>query len=180
MPRLTALVLLAASACVPFAAAQAPAAQAPAAACAEPEHRQFDFWLGHWSVAVPGGKLASDSVIEPILGGCGISESFTGARGATSRSLNLYNRSLGAWEQFWIDSQGNRLQLRGGWRDGAMVMQTPEPVASGSSRRDRMTWTPNADGTVRQLWEVSADAGATWAVSFDGLYTRRDDAAVAP
>ena len=172
MPSLLAPLLL-------LAAAAAPATPAPSppVACAAPEHHQFDFWLGHWSVTVPGGKLASDSRIESVVGGCGVSESFTGARGATSRSLNLYNRDLGAWEQFWIDSQGNRLQLPGGLRDGAMVMQTPEPVASGSLRRDRITWTPNADGSVRQLWEVSADAGATWTVSFDGRYARRAVAA---
>ena len=175
MPRLPVLVLLAA-----VAGSPASAQTSSPGACASPEHRQFDFWLGHWSVTVPGGKLASDSVIEPIVGGCGVAESFTGARGATSRSLNLYNRQLGAWEQFWIDSQGNRLQLRGGLRDGAMVLETPTPVASGSLRRDRITWTPAADGSVRQLWEVSADAGATWTVSFDGRYTRRVEPAATP
>jgi len=171
MPRPIALVLLA----IAFAAPAA--AQSPPPNCDGPEHHQFDFWIGHWSVTSPGGKLASDSVIEAVAGGCGIAESFTGARGATSRSLNFYNRNLEAWEQFWIDSQGNRLQLRGGLHDGAMVLRTPEPVASGSTRRDRITWTANADGTVRQLWEVSADAGATWTVSFDGNYTRRAPAA---
>ena len=34
----------------------------------------------------------------------------------------------------------------------------------------RMTFTPNEDGTVRQLIEESADGGETFAVGFDGLY----------
>ena len=38
--------------------------------------------------------------------------------------------------------------------------------------RHRITWTPNDDGTVRQVWNVSTDGGATWKVVFDGTYTR--------
>ena len=38
------------------------------------------------------------------------------------------------------------------------------------SQRERITWTPNADGSVRQHWETSTDDGKTWKTSFDGLY----------
>ena len=34
----------------------------------------------------------------------------------------------------------------------------------------RITWSKNADGTVRQLWESSTDGGTTWTVAFDGTY----------
>ena len=34
------------------------------------------------------------------------------------------------------------------------------------------TWTPNPDGTVRQHWEISSDAGKSWTTAFDGLYRR--------
>jgi hypothetical protein len=40
----------------------------------------------------------------------------------------------------------------------------------------RITWTPVADGQVRQLWEASRDGGATWSVVFDGLYARMETA----
>ena len=94
------------------------------------------------------------------------------------RSLNLYNRELGQWEQFWVDSAGGRLVLRGGLRDGAMVMEgvAEKPDATtGIVRRDRVTWTPNADGSVRQLWESSVDGGKAWKVEFDGHYVRALD-----
>ena len=48
---------------------------------------------------------------------------------------------------------------------------TPDP-ATGLLGRERIAWTPNADGTVRQLWESSKDDGKTWTVSFDGLYRK--------
>jgi hypothetical protein len=40
-------------------------------------------------------------------------------------------------------------------------------------RLDRITWTPNADGTLRQLWDQSLDGGRSWTIVFDGIYTRK-------
>jgi hypothetical protein len=118
------------------------------------------------------GKVVGHSRITSAVAGCVIVEQWTGTGGSISQSLNLYNRNLGAWEQFWVDSQGNRLQLRGGLRDGAMVLETPAN-ADGSPlhRHDRITWTHDAEGRVRQVWDVSVDGGE-WAVQFDGQYTR--------
>ena len=138
--------------------------------CSAPENRQFDFWLGHWTVAA-NGQVAGESRIEAILDGCAVMESWTGASGNRGKSLNVYNRALGAWEQFWIDSAGDRLLLRGGMRDGAMVLDNVHEAGT-DARRERITWTALADGGVRQLWEMSMDGGATWKVEFDGLYTR--------
>jgi hypothetical protein len=39
--------------------------------------------------------------------------------------------------------------------------------------RHEITWTPRADGTVRQVWRVSRDAGQTWTTNFDGTYVRK-------
>jgi len=37
----------------------------------------------------------------------------------------------------------------------------------------RIAWSVNDDGSVRQLWESTADGGVTWTVQFDGKYVRR-------
>jgi hypothetical protein len=168
MPLLAYALLLAGA-----VAAPATPAPPPAPTCDAPEHRQFDFWLGEWSVVGQKvGKVVGQSRITSSVAGCVIVEQWTGTGGNTSQSLNLYNRSLGAWEQFWVDSQGNRLQLQGGLRDGAMVLETPpNPDGSARHRHDRITWSADAQGRVRQLWETSIDGG-DWAVQFDGLYSR--------
>jgi hypothetical protein len=154
----------------PVVLAQTASPPPPPPGCTAAENHQFDFWLGHWFVVGKAGKVAGDSRIEAILDGCGVRETWTGASGSNGTSLNLYNRSNGHWEQYWIDNAGNRLLLRGGLRDGAMVMESVE--ADGGPSTQRVTWTPNADGTVRQHWEASTDGGKTWATQFDGMYSR--------
>ena len=146
----------------------------PPPSCVSKEHRQFDFWLGQWTVTNAGGKHAGDSRIESILDGCVVLENWTGAKGSHGKSFNTYNSQTKEWEQYWVDNQGTRLYLRGGFSDGHMVLtgQQDQPnTQTGKTQRERITWTPNADGSVRQLWETSTDDGMTWAVSFDGLYT---------
>jgi hypothetical protein len=66
------------------------------------------------------------------------------------------------------------LELAGGLIDGRMVLASePRKLRDGRSVTNRITWTPNADGTVRQHWEQSFDAGQTWTTAFDGLYRRK-------
>jgi hypothetical protein len=138
--------------------------------CDGPEHRHFDFWAGEWSVQGKNGKHAGDNTITPILDGCALREEWSGASGYTGTSLNFYDRATGHWHQTWIANDGQPLFLEGALDDqGRMVMS--------SEGGDRITWTPNPDGTVRQLWERSADGGATWSVLFDGLYTRKETVA---
>jgi hypothetical protein len=40
------------------------------------------------------------------------------------------------------------------------------------TQRQRVRWTPNKDGSVEQKWETSDDGGASWQVSFLGIYRR--------
>ena len=52
-----------------------------------------------------------------------------------------------------------------------MVLDGKIRQSDGSDLKQRITWTANSDGTVRQLWE-SMDAKGRWSVAFDGLYTK--------
>lgn len=139
--------------------------------CTGPEHRQFDFWIGEWDVTA-GGKPAGRNTIERIAGGCGLQETWTSASGGDGRSLNAYVPQDGKWHQLWLGSGGLWMELIGGIRDGAMVMEGQTAGRNGAVIHQRITWTPRPDGRVRQLWEQSLDGGKTWRVGFDGLYTR--------
>jgi hypothetical protein len=64
------------------------------------------------------------------------------------------------------------LRLDGEYRDGRMQLSGRRISREGEIRH-RLTWSRIGTGKVRQLWESSADGGATWKVVFDGTYTRR-------
>lgn len=137
--------------------------------CASAQHRQFDFWLGDWTVT-SNGEVAGTNRIESIHGGCAIAEHWTSASGDFSgSSLNLYDQARGVWHQTWVDTTGTLLQLDGGMQDGRMIMSGVRPGPGGAELTHRITWTPNEDGTVHQHWE-SRGAEGSWATVFEGLY----------
>lgn len=148
------------------------AAQPPMPPPLPPESRQFDFWIGEWAVTTPDGQPAGTNKIEPIAGHAGLLENWTGAKGFSGKSLNAYHPARRQWQQFWVGSDGGVLELSGGLVDGRMVLTGAQDVR-GSHRLEKITWTPNADGTVRQHWEQSTDGGKTWTTAFDGLYRRQ-------
>jgi hypothetical protein len=171
-PRLAAVgAALVLGAAAPGAAAQTAGS---GQACQAVEHRQFDFWVGHWNVFVPSGKKAGESRIEAIADGCALLEQWSGAGGVSGQSLNIYDATDRHWHQTWVDNSGTLLMLTGGFVERSMVlsMHGPSPTDPGKTVQQRITWTPAADGSVRQLWESSADDGKTWTVLFDGRYVR--------
>jgi hypothetical protein len=140
-----------------------------------PVNHDFDFWLGQWNVTTPEGKPAGTSRIESVADGHGLLENWTGdpaSGGGNGKSLNCYNSANGKWQQFWIGSGGGLLELAGGLVDGQMVLSGSHHVR-GQALLERITWTPKADGSVRQLWEQSPDGGKTWQAVFDGLYRKK-------
>lgn len=143
-----------------------------AAPCEAPQYREFDFWLGTWQVHTPDGKLAGVNSITKEYKGCVLHERYDTGRGYSGESLNIYDAGRKVWHQSWVDTAGTLLLLEGGLRNGSMVLEGQTTGADARVTKHRITWTPNADGSVRQLWE-STDAAGRWAVAFDGRYTRK-------
>ena len=153
-----------------LAVAQGAAAQANGPpSCDSPEHRQFDFWVGSWEVVDTAGKVLGHNRITRALNDCVIREEWTSAGGMKGESFNIYRRATGTWHQTWVDGAGTLLLLDGAL-DGASMVLTG---ATGDGVEHRISYTPLDDGTVRQVWEMSRDKGATWSVSFHGIYRRQ-------
>ena len=133
-------------------------------ACTDAAHRQFDFWIGDWDVFTPDGKAAGRNQIASIAGGCGIEEQWIGAGGGSGRSLNAYDAAERRWRQFWVGGDGTVLQLAGSFAGNVMTLE---------NAGNRIRFTRNGDGTVRQVWDQSSDGGKTWKTVFDGKYVRR-------
>lgn len=140
--------------------------------CRAAEHRQLDFWVGNWDVTMRG-QPAGTNVVTLEEGGCLVHEHWIGAKGGTGQSFNFYDREDGKWHQVWVANTGNVLDLAGHYGDGTLTYLGERRQPDGTTLRHRLSFHANPDGTVRQLWETSSDGGATWAVIFDGLYTKR-------
>jgi len=144
------------------------------AACTDPAFRQFDFWIGEWNVHTPDGKLAGTNRITREYEGCVLHERYTTARGYSGESLNTYDAGRKVWHQTWVDNEGVLLLLEGSFVNGQMQLAGQTSATDGKVTKHRITWTPNADGTVRQFWE-STDANGHWVVAFDGRYSRKHE-----
>jgi len=144
----------------------APSPSSPTAPCADEAHHQFDFWVGKWDVYQTGkDALVAHSLIESLYGGCGVRENWMPLKGTGGGSLNIYVPEEKHWEQFWIDSGGSRAHFIGGWNGKAMVIQ-----GKWAGPLVRISYSKNADGSVRQFGEQSTDEGKTWSTSFDLTY----------
>jgi hypothetical protein len=155
-------------------------AEASSSAClSEPLGHALDFWLGDWSVRLRSGLPAGTNRVERILRGCAVVETWHDIDGTEGRSLFTFDPSAKRWKQVWVtDDAGapgglkeKRLVARYG--DGSTRFQGEIVLPGGDVLLDRTTLTPQADGTVRQLIEISKDGGSTWRAAFDAVYEKR-------
>jgi hypothetical protein len=164
------------AALVPIVFAFAPtiAAQQPPPSCTAAEYRQFDFWLGDWTVTDSAGtKEYGANLITQEEGTCLVHEHWTDGSGSTGQSFNFYEAVTGRWSQVWVASTGNVLRLSGRFDGHSMTLEGESGPPNGRRTLNRIVWTPQPDGRVRQVWSVSQDKGATWQSSFDGWYRRK-------
>jgi len=140
------------------------------------ENRQFDFWLGEWSVTTTQGAVpAGDSRIELILEDCVVQENWKSQNSPYSgKSYNIYNQALKRWEQYWVDNTGGNIFFYGGLKDGVLDYWTDEiPQPSGPALKRHLQFIPMGPDRVRQFSRGSTDGGKTWNVEYDFTYTRK-------
>jgi tetratricopeptide (TPR) repeat protein len=141
-----------------------------------PEHRQFDFWIGEWSVTTAKGNLpAGDSRIELALGDCVIVENWTSKNSQyAGKSYNVYNTAENRWEQFWVDNGAGMIHFSGGLKDGVMDFYTADlPQPGGATQQRHLRFYPLGPDKVRQYSQASTDHGKTWTDEYDFIYTRK-------
>lgn len=140
---------------------------------ADPQHRDFDFWVGDWTVT-QNGVYAGDNSITSILGGCLVFEQWTSASGGLGKSFNYFDPGKNHWRQIWVSDSGSIIEFTGQARDGG-IFYTAETVdpSSGDVTYHRFEFTQFADGAVRQFWATSSDQ-EEWTTIWDGRYERKE------
>lgn len=149
--------------------------QAPPERCVAAEHRQFDFWQGEWDVFDRDDRRVGRNRIDLVLGGCALVEHWEGAAGGRGTSLNAWSADDRRWRQMWVDGAGGQLDLRGTWDEdtSTMTLSGAGRARDGHAVTHEIAWLRLEDGSVRQRWRQSRDAGQTWTTVFDGQYRRR-------
>lgn len=142
--------------------------------CCSEDQKAFDFWIGNWEVVnAANGKPAGTSKISREEAGCVIRENWTSATvGYTGTSLNFYNAKDEKWEQLWVDNSGAFLKLKGKRTGNQMVLSSDPFTKDDKTYWNRITWTNNDDGTVRQLWEI-LEGEKVVNTAFDGIYKKK-------
>lgn len=148
----------------------------PIPPCSAPEHSQFDFWLGEWSLSwpaeqsggKPGGRGEGSNRIERLFGNCVISENFeTSDAGFRGHSVSVFDERMGLWRQTWVDSSGAFLYFTGGLQGDTMELRTDPVERESETVLNRMVFKDIEPNSLRWEWQGSRDGGETW----DDLWT---------
>jgi tetratricopeptide (TPR) repeat protein len=139
-------------------------------------YREFDFWLGIWSVygtQQKTGPLYGHNQISSEQQGCLLVEHWQSVNGGPGTSMNYYDGTKQKWVQHWVSADGTVINMEGALVAGSMVMQgkiyyvntSVNPVRDFRARFSRLD-----EGVVRQYFEESIDAGQSWYPWFEGFY----------
>lgn len=138
---------------------------------ANPQNREFDFWIGEWNVTSSGIPVGH-SVVQIASGGCMILENWTASDGSNGKSMNYIDPATGKWEQTWSGSGGNVTKFVNGIYDGKQMLFEHTSIVNGVKQTGRFHFYDLGNDRVRQMDELSADDGKTWTTLYDFIYTR--------
>lgn len=146
------------------------AADSSASCTSNPAARQLDYWLGDWSV--DSGRGRSD--VHLSLDKCELVESWA-SNISDHRGENTiaYNSEERVWYGLFVDNHGRAHMFTGKASDGSAEFQGPGQDENGARVLKRVRVVRLNPQTVDQIWEKSADNGATWTTDFKMEYLRK-------
>lgn len=136
-----------------------PAPPADTDFCDGAAYRALDFFAGEWTASTASGVEAGDARVVIDLEGCLVESDFETDAGYRSQSFFGYDASTDSWYRNYVDNQGIRLRMSGGFQGGALVLEGVRP-GSGGDLHVRVTIEEASPGTVVERWETSLDGGS--------------------
>lgn len=164
------------AACLAALLAGMPASAQTSSPCRTTEvSRILDFWVGDWDVYL-GKQLAGRDTVEQILGGCAVTERWSGSDGPDDEGMSLfaYDARRDLWTQTWVTTDSSQ---PGGIKVKVLRAHTPATTTfqgeiegkNGAVYYDRTILTALPAGRVHQQIQVSRD-GVSWRTGFDAIY----------
>jgi hypothetical protein len=137
------------------------------------ESRQFDYFVGDWSVSAPGSSGKATSKVSLSLDKCLVIESWDGGRGHTGQNTFAYSPEDKSWYGMFADNQGRVHVFAGGKvSDGTAEFQGSSRGSDGGTALNRVRVIRVSANKVEEIWEKSTDNGANWKAVFRGEYVR--------
>ncbi len=163
-------------ACSSLAPVHAVAAPSPSA-CASPDNRRLDFWIGDWDAFdadAPRDAAIARAHVDPIAAGCALHELYEQSDGLIGDSILSFDPVRKQWQQTWVTNHGSLMVIAGNFTQGALVLEGEVHLADGRTVLQRITWKAEDDG-VRESAVLSKDGGASWAPAFDVVFRKHRD-----
>jgi hypothetical protein len=141
----------------------------------------FDFWAGTWDATwnEPGGQTGrGTNTITKTLDGRVLQEQFRILEGASKgfkgTSISVYQPRFKRWKQAWADNQGGYYDFTGRKEGDRRFFQTEvTELTDGRKLTQRMVFYDITEEAMTWDWEISYDAGETWALQWRINYTRK-------
>lgn len=145
------------------------------APCDTDKHNEFNFWVGDWNVYDTKGNLIGTNKILKMHSNCVMQENWESkASPNKGTSYNYVNLADNTWNQLWVDNSGYSLELKGNLENGSMILKSKLQKGPNGEFYNRVTWTPNKDGSVTQLWEVLSKENKVMQEAFRGIYKKKE------
>jgi hypothetical protein len=159
--------------CFCLTATHASAAGDPTPCSANSESRQFDYWLGDWTVTYPGAPGGSTSKVSLSLDQCLLIEGWDGGKGHKGENLFAYSYDDKRWRGMFADNQGRVHVFEGKVGTNSAEFHGPSRGPNGEEVLNRIKVVRMSADQIEQSWEKSVDHGATWTMQFRGQYSRK-------
>lgn len=109
--------------------------------------------------------------VDLILGDCVLHEVHKDPGGLEGESYSVYDASRKVWHQTWVTNRGQLLEVEGGKRGDAIVLEGSAIDAKGVDTLYRVLWKLEGKD-VRETAETPTDAGKNWKPWFDLRFKR--------
>ena len=149
------------------------AADNPTPCSGNSEIRQFDYWLGNWTITHSGETGSGTSKVYLSLDKCLFVESWDNGKGHAGQNLFAYSPDDRSWHGFFADNQGHaHVFLSGKVTLGLAEFYGPSRGPNGETVLNRIRVVRLTQNSVDQTWDKSTDDGTTWKTVFQGKYDR--------
>jgi hypothetical protein len=135
--------------------------------------REFDYWLGDWTVTYPGASSSATSTVSLELDKCLLVESWIGGKGHSGKNMFAYSPDDKNWHGMFADNEGRVHVLEGNVLSGSAEFRGSSRGANGETVLNRIRVVRLTPDKVEQIWQKSTDKGVTWTTVFHGEYSRR-------